>query len=73
MLFGPVVEGMAVGDAEELGGASIHTTKSSIADKAYDNDVETLEQVLPRIRKLFVDKNGNLDLTILRKGDPAAK
>lgn len=32
--------------------------------------VETLEQVLPRIRKVFVDKNGNLDLTILRKGEP---
>jgi membrane protease subunit HflK len=33
--------------------------------------VETMEQVLPRIRKLFVDRNGNLDLTIIRKGDPA--
>ena len=31
--------------------------------------METLEQVLPRIRKVFVDKNGNLDLTILRKDE----
>ncbi|MDM9628159.1 acyl-CoA carboxylase subunit beta [Rhizobium sp. S152] len=31
--------------AEELGGASVHTTKSSIADGAYDNDVEALLQV----------------------------
>jgi propionyl-CoA carboxylase beta chain len=31
--------------AEELGGASIHTTKSSIADRAYDNDVEALLQI----------------------------
>ena len=31
--------------AEELGGASIHTTKSSIADKAYENDLEALLQV----------------------------
>jgi propionyl-CoA carboxylase beta chain len=31
--------------AEELGGASIHTVKSSIADGAYDNDVETLLQM----------------------------
>jgi propionyl-CoA carboxylase beta chain len=31
--------------AEELGGASIHTTKSSIADHAYDNDVEALLQI----------------------------
>jgi propionyl-CoA carboxylase beta chain len=28
---------------EQLGGASIHTTRSSIADGAYDNDVETLQ------------------------------
>jgi propionyl-CoA carboxylase beta chain len=27
---------------EELGGASVHTTRSSIADGAYDNDVEAL-------------------------------
>lgn len=32
--------------------------------------VETMEQVLPRIKKLIMDSRGNLDLTILRKGDP---
>jgi hypothetical protein len=31
--------------------------------------LETLEQVLPKIKKLIVDKNGNFDLTIIRKGD----
>jgi propionyl-CoA carboxylase beta chain len=31
--------------AEELGGASIHTTKSSIADHAYENDLECLLQM----------------------------
>ncbi|SMD03693.1 propionyl-CoA carboxylase beta chain [Fulvimarina manganoxydans] len=31
--------------AEELGGASIHTVKSSIADGAYDNDVDALLQM----------------------------
>ncbi|MEQ9245330.1 MAG: carboxyl transferase domain-containing protein, partial [Nitratireductor sp.] len=31
--------------AEELGGASVHTVKSSIADGAYDNDVEALLQM----------------------------
>jgi propionyl-CoA carboxylase beta chain len=31
--------------AEELGGAKIHTSKSSIADGAFDNDVEALLQV----------------------------
>ncbi len=28
--------------AEELGGAKVHTTKSSVADGAYNNDVEAL-------------------------------
>ena len=32
--------------------------------------LETMEQILPKIRKLIVDKNGNLDLTIIRKSEP---
>src|SRR3954468_3650840 len=31
--------------AEELGGAKVHTTKSSVADGAFDNDVEALLQI----------------------------
>ncbi|MDW6022701.1 acyl-CoA carboxylase subunit beta [Mesorhizobium sp. BAC0120] len=31
--------------SEQLGGASVHTTKSSIADGAYDNDIEALLQM----------------------------
>src|ERR1700744_4226867 len=31
--------------AEELGGAQVHTTRSSIADRAYENDVEALLQM----------------------------
>jgi propionyl-CoA carboxylase beta chain len=31
--------------AEQLGGAAVHTTRSSIADGAYDNDVEALLQM----------------------------
>ena len=31
--------------AEELGGAKVHTTKSSIADGSYENDVEALLQL----------------------------
>jgi propionyl-CoA carboxylase beta chain len=31
--------------AEELGGAKVHTTKSSIADRAYEDDVEALLQM----------------------------
>lgn len=34
---------------EELGGASTHTTKSSVADGAFENDIETLMQ----IRRLY--------------------
>jgi membrane protease subunit HflK len=30
--------------------------------------LETMEQILPRMKKLIVDKSGNLDLTIIRKG-----
>jgi membrane protease subunit HflK len=33
--------------------------------------LETMEQILPKIKKLIVDKNGNLDLTVIRKGEPA--
>src|SRR5213078_1854117 len=31
--------------AEELGGATVHTKKSSVADGAYENDIEALEAV----------------------------
>jgi propionyl-CoA carboxylase beta chain len=31
--------------AEELGGASVHTTRSSVADNAFENDVECLLQL----------------------------
>lgn len=30
--------------------------------------VEAMEQILPRIRKVIVDSNGNVDLTVIRKG-----
>src|SRR4029453_14819571 len=33
--------------AEELGGAKVHTSKSSIADGAYDKNVEGLLQIRP--------------------------
>lgn len=31
--------------------------------------IEAMEQVLPVIRKVIVDTNGNLDLTVIRRGD----
>jgi propionyl-CoA carboxylase beta chain len=54
--------------AEELGGASVHTTKSSIADGAYDNDVETLLQ----LRRLmdFLPSNNQSGVPELPTRDP---
>lgn len=55
--------------AEELGGASIHAVKSSIADGAFENDVETLLQ----IRRLidFLPLNNQADLPELPTQDDA--
>lgn len=54
--------------AEELGGASIHTTRSSIADRAYENDVECLLQ----IRRLmdFLPSNNLAGVPALPTMDP---
>ena len=46
--------------AEQLGGASVHTTKSSIADGAYDNDVEALLQMRRLIDLLPQSNTGEL-------------
>ncbi len=55
--------------AEELGGASIHTTRSSIADHAYENDVECLLQM----RRLmdFLPANNRSGVPVLPTRDPA--
>jgi membrane protease subunit HflK len=59
---------------EAQGDASRFTQVAGEYEKASEINghrlyVETMEQILPKIRKLIVDKNGNLDLTIVRKGD----
>ena len=61
----------SLGDADRFNQVSAEYAKASSVNgtRLY---LETLEQVLPRIKKLIVDKNGNLDLTIVRKGDAAA-
>ena len=46
--------------AEELGGASIHTTKSSIADGAFENDIEALQEMRRLID--FLPMNNQADL-----------
>src|SRR5262249_52769453 len=53
--------------AEELCGANIHTTKPSIADRAYDNDGETLLQM----RRLmdFLPANNRAGVPVLPTRD----
>ncbi len=46
--------------AEELGGATVHTSKSSIADGAYDNDIEALLQMRRLIDFLPQSNTGEL-------------
>jgi propionyl-CoA carboxylase beta chain len=55
--------------AEELGGAKVHTSKSSIADRAYANDVEALLQM----RRLmdFLPSHNRAGAPVLPTRDPA--
>ncbi len=53
--------------AEELGGASIHTIKSSIADGAFDNDVEALQEMRRLID--YLPMNNRADLPELTNYD----
>lgn len=59
----------AQGDASRFSQVATEYAKASDVNgrRLY---METMEQVLPRIRKLIVDSKGNLDLTIIRKGQP---
>ncbi len=53
--------------SEELGGASVHTTKSSVADGSFENDVEALLQV----RRLvdFLPMNNRAELPEIQTWD----
>jgi propionyl-CoA carboxylase beta chain len=57
--------------AEELGGAKVHTTKSSIADRAYENDVQALLQM----RRLmdFLPSHNQSGVPVLPTSDPATR
>ena len=57
--------------AEELGGASVHTTKSSIADRAFDNDVEALLQMRRLID--FLPSSNTSPLPELPSFDPPSR
>ena len=55
--------------AEELGGARVHTTKSSIADRAYENDLEALLQ-MRRLMDFLPTSNKAGVPTIQTEDDP---
>ena len=61
----------ALGDAARFDQVSVEYARASQVN-GHRLYVETMEQLLPRMKKLIVDKNGNLDLTIIRKGDVGA-
>jgi propionyl-CoA carboxylase beta chain len=54
---------------EQLGGASVHTTRSSIADGAYDNDIDTLGQMRRLID--FLPLNNRAGIPEIETSDPA--
>jgi propionyl-CoA carboxylase beta chain len=56
---------------EQLGGASVHTTRSSIADGAYDNDVEALT-AMRRLVDLLPLSN-RAEVPEIPSEDPAAR
>lgn len=57
--------------AEELGGASTHTTKSGVADMAFDNDVEAL-MMLRRLYN-YLPLNNREKAPVRPSGDPAER
>jgi len=58
----------SMGDAARFSAVAAEYAKAPdvTAERLY---IEALEQILPKIRKLIVDPNGNLDLSIIRKGE----
>lgn len=58
----------ATGDAERFSAIAVEYAKAPevTGSRLY---IETIEQILPRIRKLIVDPKGNLVLSIIRKGE----
>jgi regulator of protease activity HflC (stomatin/prohibitin superfamily) len=60
----------SVGDAARFSAVAAEYAKAPevTSERLY---IEALEQILPKIRKLIVDPNGNVDLSIIRKGGDA--
>jgi membrane protease subunit HflK len=56
----------SMGDAARFSALAAEYTKAPqvTGQRLY---IEALEQVLPKIRKVIIEPNGNLDLSIIRK------
>lgn len=61
----------AAGDAARFDEIAVEYSEAPkvTTTRAY---VEAMEQILPKLKKLIVDANGNLDLTVVRRDDNAA-
>ena len=59
----------AAGDAARFSAVAAEYAKAPevTSSRLY---IEALEQILPKIRKLIIDPKGNLDLSIIRRGEP---
>ena len=57
----------AQGDAARFEAVAVEYSRASkvTGDRLY---LEAMEQILPKIRKLIVDSNGNVDLSVIRRG-----
>ena len=62
----------ATGDAARFTAVAAEYAKAAgvTGERLY---LETMEQILPRMRKLIVDADGNVDLSIINRADPAPK
>jgi modulator of FtsH protease HflK len=59
----------AAGDAARFNQIAVESGRAPQVTRARLY-LEAMEQILPRIKKLIVDRNENIDLTILRKANP---
>jgi membrane protease subunit HflK len=60
----------AAGDADRFLQLAAEYSKAAqvTGERLYQ---EAMAEILPKIKKMIVDPNGNLDLTILRRGEPS--
>lgn len=62
----------AAGDAARFTALAAEYNKAAVVT-SHRLYIEAMEQILPKIRKTVVDSEGNLDISIIRKGEPSPK